>query len=79
MAQVFTVGMEVAFEYQGTAFKLDVRNVTVKNQESLQQSVHTAMLVPSTACTFDAPPATGIQVHSHCGLSPLFSVHVGGW
>lgn len=59
---VFSVDMEVAFEYQGLQLTLTVRNLSVTNQQSLQQSVQMAMIVPSTACTFDAPPATGIKM-----------------
>ncbi len=64
-AQVFQVGPEVAFEYQGQILVLSVRSVLVTDARSgTQQSVERGMLTPDTACTFDAVAASGIKARS---------------
>ena len=64
--QVFHVGQEVPFEYQGQSLQVSVRSILVHDLlGGVQQSVERGMVTPDTACTFDAAAPSGIKVRCH--------------
>lgn len=72
-AQVFHVGQEVPFEYQGQSLQVSVRSILVHDLlGGTQQSVERGMLTHDTACTFDAAAPSGIKVQ--CCRMPLLSL-----
>lgn len=64
LPQVFALGQEVAFEYQGQNFVLTVKNLMVLDRKNVQMSVTRGALVNLTAFSYEAPGPSNIKVPS---------------
>lgn len=61
--QVFALGQEVAFEYQGQNFLLTVKNLMVLDRKNVQMSVTRGALVNVTSFSYEAPVSSNVKVH----------------
>jgi vesicle-fusing ATPase len=66
-AQVWTVGQEVAFEYQGTNFLLRVSSLVALDAGAGQLALHQGLLLPDAAFVFETRHGAGLKVTGQRG------------
>lgn len=62
LGQIFTLGQELTFEFQGTNYLLRTNNIMVVGPDTEQLSVHQGMLIPDTGFVFEARHGGGIKI-----------------